>query len=141
MVGEAGDVVHCTVVSKTFLPAYISCLHQAATLQLMTNSSVSFLQKQQRKHLLQLPQPATVLSCNMPCQSVSLPQSCCVCLLLLLLLLLLVLWLQVYGVDVGHGQVMGSIAQDLRVTVMEKTNLRHMTAGDLPEQVGTGLAG
>jgi hypothetical protein len=52
------------------------------------------------------------------------------------MLLLLLLWLQVYGVDVGHGQVMGSIAQDPRVTVMEKTNLRHMAAGDLPEQVG-----
>jgi hypothetical protein len=43
--------------------------------------------------------------------------------------------LQVYGIDVGHGQVMGSIAQDPRVTVMEKTNLRHMAAGDLPKQV------
>uniref|UniRef100_A0A383W5Y5 RNA-binding S4 domain-containing protein n=1 Tax=Tetradesmus obliquus TaxID=3088 RepID=A0A383W5Y5_TETOB len=41
----------------------------------------------------------------------------------------------VYGVDVGHGQVMGSIAQDPRVTVMEKTNLRHMAASDVPEQV------
>jgi hypothetical protein len=47
----------------------------------------------------------------------------------------------VYGVDVGHGQVMGSIAQDPRVTVMEKTNLRHMAAGDLPEQVGRPLQG
>eukprot|EP00882_Tetradesmus_deserticola_P008485 GHRQ01008948.1.p1 GENE.GHRQ01008948.1~~GHRQ01008948.1.p1 ORF type:complete len:364 (+),score=119.49 GHRQ01008948.1:200-1291(+) len=41
----------------------------------------------------------------------------------------------VYGVDVGHGQVMGSIAQHPCVTVMEKTNLRHMAAGDLPEKV------
>jgi ribosomal 50S subunit-recycling heat shock protein len=41
----------------------------------------------------------------------------------------------VYGVDVGHGQVMGSIAQDPRVTVMEKTNLRHLAPSDLPEQV------
>lgn len=42
---------------------------------------------------------------------------------------------QVYGVDVGHGQVMGSIAQDPRVTVMERTNLRYLTPQQLPEQV------
>lgn len=41
----------------------------------------------------------------------------------------------VYGVDVGHGQVMGSIAQDQRVTVMERTNLRHLRPDQLPEQV------
>lgn len=43
--------------------------------------------------------------------------------------------LQVYGIDVGHGQVMGSIAQDPRVSVMEKTNLRHLAPTDLPEKV------
>jgi predicted rRNA methylase YqxC with S4 and FtsJ domains len=43
---------------------------------------------------------------------------------------------QVYGVDVGHGQVMGSIAQDPRVTVMERINLRHLQPSQLPEQVG-----
>lgn len=43
---------------------------------------------------------------------------------------------QVYGVDVGHGQVMGSIAQDPRVTVMERTNLRYLEPSQLPEQVG-----
>lgn len=37
--------------------------------------------------------------------------------------------------DVGHGQVMGSIAQDPRVTVMERTNLRHLRPEQLPEQV------
>jgi predicted rRNA methylase YqxC with S4 and FtsJ domains len=42
---------------------------------------------------------------------------------------------QVYGIDVGHGQVMGSIAQDPRVTVMERTNLRHLKPEQLPEQV------
>jgi 23S rRNA (cytidine1920-2'-O)/16S rRNA (cytidine1409-2'-O)-methyltransferase len=47
---------------------------------------------------------------------------------------------QVYGVDVGHGQVMGSIAQDPRVTVMERTNLRHLTPDALPEQVRTSVA-
>lgn len=40
-----------------------------------------------------------------------------------------------YGVDVGHGQVMGSIAQDARVTVMERTNLRYLMPEQLPEQV------
>jgi hypothetical protein len=44
---------------------------------------------------------------------------------------------QVYGVDVGHGQVMGSIAQDPRVTVMERINLRHLKPEQLPEQVST----
>jgi predicted rRNA methylase YqxC with S4 and FtsJ domains len=43
--------------------------------------------------------------------------------------------LQVFGIDVGHGQVMGSIAQDPRVTVMERTNLRHLKPEQLPEQV------
>lgn len=46
-------------------------------------------------------------------------------------------FLQVYGVDVGHGQVMGSIAQDQRVTVMERTNLRHLRPDQLPEQVSS----
>lgn len=39
--------------------------------------------------------------------------------------------------DVGHGQVMGSIAQNPRVTVMEKFNLRYITPEDLPQQVCT----
>lgn len=47
---------------------------------------------------------------------------------------------QVYGVDVGYGQVMGSIAQDPRVTVMERTNLRHLQPGDLGEGVQIDMA-
>lgn len=47
----------------------------------------------------------------------------------------------VYGVDVGHGQVMGSIAQDPRVTVMERTNLRHLAPSDLPEQARSRSGG
>lgn len=43
--------------------------------------------------------------------------------------------------DVGHGQVMGSIAQDQRVTVMERTNLRHLRPDQLPEQVCTTVSG
>jgi 23S rRNA (cytidine1920-2'-O)/16S rRNA (cytidine1409-2'-O)-methyltransferase len=43
----------------------------------------------------------------------------------------------VYGVDVGYGQVMGSIAQEPRVTVMERTNLRHLKPEDLPTRVRT----
>ncbi|KAI8463596.1 MAG: S-adenosyl-L-methionine-dependent methyltransferase [Monoraphidium minutum] len=41
----------------------------------------------------------------------------------------------VFGVDVGYGQVVGSIAQDPRVTVMERTNLRHLRPEDLPARV------
>lgn len=45
--------------------------------------------------------------------------------------------------DVGYGQVVGSIAQDPRVTVMERTNLRHLQPQDLPCKVsqGSGVAG
>lgn len=42
---------------------------------------------------------------------------------------------RVFGVDVGHGQVAGSIAQDPRVVVMERTNLRHLKPEDLPCKV------
>jgi predicted rRNA methylase YqxC with S4 and FtsJ domains len=42
---------------------------------------------------------------------------------------------QVFGVDVGFGQVVGSISQEPRVTVMERTNLRHLQPGDLPCKV------
>lgn len=45
---------------------------------------------------------------------------------------------QVFGVDVGFGQVVGSIAQEPRVTVMERTNLRHMQPDDLPCKVRVG---
>ncbi len=42
---------------------------------------------------------------------------------------------QVYGIDVGYGQVAWSLRQDDRVILRERTNLRHLTAADL---YGTG---
>jgi 23S rRNA (cytidine1920-2'-O)/16S rRNA (cytidine1409-2'-O)-methyltransferase len=43
---------------------------------------------------------------------------------------------QVYGIDVGYGQVAWSIRQDSRVILRERTNLRHLTPEDLysPDQ-------
>ena len=41
---------------------------------------------------------------------------------------------RVYAVDVGHGQLAWSLRNDPRVTVMERTNIRHLAA--LPEPVG-----
>lgn len=38
----------------------------------------------------------------------------------------------VVGVDVGYGQVADKVRLDPRVTVMERTNLRHLRRGDLP---------
>jgi 23S rRNA (cytidine1920-2'-O)/16S rRNA (cytidine1409-2'-O)-methyltransferase len=38
---------------------------------------------------------------------------------------------QVYGVDVGYGQVAWSLRQDARVILRERTNLRHLTPEDL----------
>lgn len=38
---------------------------------------------------------------------------------------------QVYGIDVGYGQVAWSIRQDPRVIIRERTNLRHLTPADL----------
>lgn len=38
---------------------------------------------------------------------------------------------QVYGVDVGYGQVAWSLRQDKRVILRERTNLRHLTPGEL----------
>ncbi|MBW4691749.1 MAG: TlyA family RNA methyltransferase [Lyngbya sp. HA4199-MV5] len=37
----------------------------------------------------------------------------------------------VYGIDVGYGQVAWSLRQDPRVTLRERTNLRHLTPEDL----------
>ena len=37
----------------------------------------------------------------------------------------------VYGVDVGYGQVAWSLRQDSRVTLRERTNLRHLTPTEL----------
>jgi 23S rRNA (cytidine1920-2'-O)/16S rRNA (cytidine1409-2'-O)-methyltransferase len=44
---------------------------------------------------------------------------------------------QVYGIDVGYGQVAWSIRQDSRVILRERTNLRHLTPEDLysPDQI------
>lgn len=41
---------------------------------------------------------------------------------------------RVYAVDVGHGQLAWSLRNDPRVTVMERTNIRHLAG--LPEQAG-----
>lgn len=38
---------------------------------------------------------------------------------------------QVYGIDVGYGQVAWKIRQDDRVILRERTNLRHLTAEEL----------
>jgi len=41
----------------------------------------------------------------------------------------------VYAVDVGHGQLAWKLRQDERVTVMERTNARALTADLIPEPV------
>lgn len=38
---------------------------------------------------------------------------------------------QVYGVDVGYGQVAWQLRQDPRVILKERTNIRHLTAAEL----------
>ncbi|MCA8909546.1 MAG: TlyA family RNA methyltransferase [Rhodospirillaceae bacterium] len=42
---------------------------------------------------------------------------------------------RVYAVDVGHGQLAWSLRQDPRVTVLERTNARYLTAAEVPEAV------
>jgi 23S rRNA (cytidine1920-2'-O)/16S rRNA (cytidine1409-2'-O)-methyltransferase len=39
---------------------------------------------------------------------------------------------EVVAVDVGYGQLAWTIRTDPRVTVLERTNVRHLTVGDLP---------
>lgn len=39
---------------------------------------------------------------------------------------------QIYAVDVGYGQLAWSLRQDPRVEVIERTNIRYLTADDLP---------
>ncbi len=39
---------------------------------------------------------------------------------------------RVYAVDVGYNQLVHQLRQDPRVVVMERTNARHLKAGDLP---------
>ena len=41
----------------------------------------------------------------------------------------------VYAVDVGHGQLDWTLRNDPRVTVLEKTNARHLTVEQVPEPV------
>ena len=42
---------------------------------------------------------------------------------------------KVYAVDVGHGQLAWKLRSDPRVTVLEKTNARHLTAEIIPEPI------
>lgn len=42
---------------------------------------------------------------------------------------------RVYAVDVGHGQLAWKLRNDPRVTVLEKTNARHLTSQEVPEPV------
>jgi 23S rRNA (cytidine1920-2'-O)/16S rRNA (cytidine1409-2'-O)-methyltransferase len=41
---------------------------------------------------------------------------------------------RVYCVDVGHGQLDWKVASDPRVVVLDRTNVRHLTADRLPER-------
>ena len=43
---------------------------------------------------------------------------------------------RVHAVDVGHGQLAWKLRTDARVCVHEKTNARHLTAGQIGEPVG-----
>lgn len=42
---------------------------------------------------------------------------------------------RVYAVDVGYGQLAWKLRQDPRVVVVERTNIRHLPADAIPEQV------
>ena len=42
---------------------------------------------------------------------------------------------RVYAVDVGHGQLHARLRDDARVTVLERTNARHLSAAQVPEPV------
>ncbi len=41
----------------------------------------------------------------------------------------------VYAIDVGHGQLAWKLRQDPRVICMEKTNIRYVTAEQVPEKI------
>jgi len=43
---------------------------------------------------------------------------------------------KVYAVDAGTNQLAWKLRQDLRVVSMEKTNIRYITCGDIPESIG-----
>lgn len=45
----------------------------------------------------------------------------------------------VYAIDVGYGQLDWKLRNDPRVTVMERTNARYLTAQDLPERPTLGV--
>ena len=45
----------------------------------------------------------------------------------------------VYSIDVGYGQLDWKLRNDPRVTVMERTNARYLTAEDLPEHPTLGV--
>lgn len=42
---------------------------------------------------------------------------------------------RIYAVDVGYGQLAWKLRKDFRVVVLERTNIRHMTAEILPQLV------
>lgn len=42
---------------------------------------------------------------------------------------------KVYAIDVGYGQLDWKLRQDKRVVVMERTNARHLQAGDIPDPI------
>ena len=42
---------------------------------------------------------------------------------------------KVYAVDVGHGQLAWRLRQDPRVVVLERSNARHLTSGQIPEPI------
>ncbi|HJL00646.1 MAG TPA: TlyA family RNA methyltransferase [Polyangiaceae bacterium LLY-WYZ-15_(1-7)] len=42
---------------------------------------------------------------------------------------------KVYAIDVGYGQLHPKLRNDARVVVMERTNARHLKAGDLPDPI------
>ena len=42
---------------------------------------------------------------------------------------------KVYAVDVGYGQLIWRLANDSRVTVMDRTNARYLTRSDFPEEI------
>ncbi|MEQ8252137.1 MAG: TlyA family RNA methyltransferase [Oceanibaculum nanhaiense] len=42
---------------------------------------------------------------------------------------------KIYAVDVGHGQLAWKLRQDERVVVLERTNARHLTAEQIPDDI------
>jgi 23S rRNA (cytidine1920-2'-O)/16S rRNA (cytidine1409-2'-O)-methyltransferase len=43
---------------------------------------------------------------------------------------------RVYAVDAGYGQLLGSLRQDRRVVVLERTNLGDLDTSRVPEAIG-----